>query len=42
MSANIGEMMAAASVLEEGVESPVQQLRREVDLMRSELIWYES
>lgn len=42
MSANIGEMMAAASVLEEGIESPVQQLRKEIDLMRSELAWYES
>lgn len=39
---NIGEMMAAASVLAEGIESPVQQLRKEVDLMRSELAWYES
>ena len=39
---NIGELMSAASVLEEGIESPVQQLRREIDLMRSELVWYES
>lgn len=42
MSTNIGEMMAAVSVLEEGLESPVQQLRKEIDLMRSELAWYES
>lgn len=42
MSTNIGEMMAAASVLEEGLKSPVQQLRKEIDLMRSELAWYES
>ena len=39
---NIGELMSAASVLEEGIESPVQQLRRVIDLMRSELVWYES
>lgn len=42
MNNNIGEMMAAASTLSEGIESPVQQLRQEVDLMRSELVWYES
>ena len=42
MSTNIGQLMEAASVLSEGIESPVQQLRREVDLMRSELAWYES
>ena len=42
MSTNIGEMMAAATTLSEGVESPVQQLREEVDLMRAELAWYES
>ena len=34
--------MAAASVLSEGLVSPVQQLRREVDLMRSELAWFEN
>ena len=39
---NIGKLMSASSVLEEGIESPVQQLRREIDLMRSELVWYES
>ena len=39
---NIGEMMAAASVLAEGIESPVQQLREEIDLIRSELVWYEN
>ena len=42
MSTNIGQLMEAASVLSEGIESPVQQLRREIDLMRSELVWYES
>lgn len=42
MSANIGHLMEAASALSEGIESPVQQLRQEVDLMRSELVWYES
>ena len=34
--------MEAASILSEGVESPVQQLREEIDLMRSELVWYEN
>lgn len=42
MSTNIGQLMEAASALSEGIESPVQQLRREIDLMRSELVWYES
>ncbi len=42
MSANIGQLMEAASALSEGIESPVQQLREEIDLMRSELAWYES
>lgn len=42
MNTNIREMMDAASVLSEGVKSPVQQLRKEIDLMRSELVWYES
>lgn len=42
MSTNIGQLMEAASALSEGIESPVQQLRREIDLMRSELAWYES
>ena len=41
MSTNIGQLMEAASTLSEGVESPVQQLRQEVDLMRAELAWYE-
>ena len=35
-------MMDAFSTLSGGLESPVQQLRREVDLMRSELAWHES
>lgn len=42
MSTNIGELMKAASTLSEGIESPVQLLRQEVDLMRAELAWYES
>lgn len=42
MSTNIGQLMEAASALSEGIESPVQQLREEIDLMRSELAWYES
>ena len=42
MSTNIGQLMEAASVLSEGIESPVQQLREEIDLMRSELVWYEN
>lgn len=35
-------MMDAFSTLSGGLESPVQQLRREIDLMRSELVRYES
>ena len=42
MNTSIGQLMEAASILSEGVESPVQQLREEIDLMRSELAWYES
>lgn len=42
MGNNIGQLMAAASTLSEGIESPVQQLRLEIDLMRSELVWYEN
>lgn len=42
MGNNIGQLMEAASALSEGIESPVQQLRQEIDLMRSELVWYES
>lgn len=42
MSTNIGQLMEAASALSEGIESPVQQLRQEIDLMRSELAWYEN
>lgn len=42
MDNNIGEMMAAAFTLSEGITSPVQLLKREIDLMRSELVWYES
>lgn len=39
---NIGELMAAAEVLQKNVESPVQQLRKEISLMQAELIWHES
>ena len=42
MSTNIGQLMEAASILSEGMASPVSKLREEVDLMRSELAWYES
>lgn len=42
MGNNIGQLMAAALTLSEGMASPVSQLREEVDLMRSELAWYES
>lgn len=42
MNTSIGQLMEAASILSEGVESPVQQLREEIDLMRSELVWYEN
>ena len=42
MNTNIGEMMNAAFVLSESVGSPVQQLRKEIDLMRSEIMWFES
>lgn len=39
---NLGSLMAASRILQEGVYSPVQQLRKEIDLMRSTLTWYES
>lgn len=39
---DLGSIMAASRILQEGVNSPVQQLRIEIDLMRSELIWYEN
>ena len=38
---NIGEIISAFDVLQQQVTSPVQQLRKEIDLMRSELSWYE-
>ena len=38
---NIGEIISAFDVLQQQVVSPVQQLRKEIDLMRSELLWYE-
>lgn len=42
MISNIGEMMAAASTLSEGIASPVQQLREEINIMRAELSWFEN
>lgn len=39
---DLGSLMTASQILQEGVNSPVQQLRKEIDLMRSELTWYES
>ena len=42
MNTSIGQLMAAVSILSEGMASPVSKLREEVDLMRSELAWYES
>ena len=38
---NIGEIISAFDVLQQQVTSPVQQLRKEIDLMRSELSGYE-
>lgn len=42
MNTSIGQLMEAASILSEGIESPAQSLKREIDLMRAELAWYES
>lgn len=39
---DLGSIMAASRILQEGVNSPVQQLRKEIDFMRSALTWYES
>ena len=39
---NIGEIISAFDVLQQQVTSPVQQLRKEIDLMRSELSGYEA
>lgn len=38
---DIGSLMTASRILQEGINSPVQQLGKEIDLMRSELVWYE-
>ena len=38
---NIGEIISAFDVLQQQVTSPVQQLRKEIDLMHFELSWYE-
>ena len=41
MRTEIGNIMSATAILQKQMESPVQLLRKEVDIMRSELIWYE-
>ena len=41
MRTDIGNIMSATAILQKQMESPVQLLRKEVDIMRSELIWYE-
>lgn len=38
---DLGSLMTASRILQEGVNSPVQQLRKIVDTMRSGLVWYE-
>ena len=38
---DLGSLMTASQILQEGVNSPVQQLRKIVDTMRSGLVWYE-
>lgn len=38
---DIGSLMTASRLLQEGVNTPVQQLRKVVDAMRSGLVWYE-
>ena len=38
---DLGSLMTASRLLQEGVNSPVQQLRKIVDTMRSGLVWYE-
>lgn len=38
---DLGSLMTASRLLQEGVNSPVQQLRKIVDTMRSSLVWYE-
>lgn len=42
MSTNIGQLMEAATTLSEGIASPVQQLREEINIMRAELSWFEN
>lgn len=39
---DLGSLMTASRILQEGVNSPVQQLRKIVDTMRSELTWYKA
>ena len=41
MRTDIGNIMSATAILQKQMESPVQLLRKEVDIMRSELIWFE-
>lgn len=38
---DIGSIMTASRILQEGVNNPVQQLRSIIDTMRSGLTWYE-
>lgn len=38
---DIGSLMTASRLLQEGISTPVQQLRKVVDTMRSGLVWYE-
>lgn len=38
---DLGSLMTASRLLQEGINSPVQQLRKVVDTMRSGLVWYE-
>jgi len=39
---NIGTLMQASAILQQGVDNPVAVLRKELDDMRSELRYYES
>lgn len=38
---DIGSLMAASDILRDGVSTPATLLRKEIDLMRSELVWLE-
>ncbi|MEY8658798.1 hypothetical protein [Parabacteroides distasonis] len=39
---DIGALMEAYTVLQENCDSPVQRLRKEIDIMRSEISWHEN